>query len=128
MFRCKVLALTVLMMFGCVFAAAQELRPEFQGQPVYRVGSGVLPPKTVHAPEPKYPKHARKKHIESTVVLKTIVGTDGRAHSIAVDKSGGAEFDDEAIKAVNQWTFDPALKEGKQVNVSVAIEVTFHLY
>jgi outer membrane biosynthesis protein TonB len=32
------------------------------------------------------------------------------------------------MEAVKQWRFDPALKEGKPVNVQISVEVDFRLY
>jgi periplasmic protein TonB len=93
-------------------------------QKVYRVGSGLTPPKALKTPLPDYPK--RGKNSEVRVVLKTVIGTDGRAHDISVEKSGGPEFDEEAIKALSKWTFEPARKNGEPVMVQVSIEVAFH--
>jgi protein TonB len=100
----------------------------FQGQPVYRVGGGVLPPRALDTPDPKYPEKLRKKRIEGHVVLKLIVGTDGAAHEITVDRSGGTDFDREALKAVQRWKFQPATKDGEAVNAMINVEVNFRLY
>jgi len=32
------------------------------------------------------------------------------------------------MEAVKQWRFDPAVKEGKPVNVQISVEVDFRLY
>jgi outer membrane biosynthesis protein TonB len=32
------------------------------------------------------------------------------------------------MDAVKQWRFDPALKEGKPMNVQISVEVDFRLY
>jgi outer membrane biosynthesis protein TonB len=32
------------------------------------------------------------------------------------------------MEAVKQWRFDPALKEGKPMNVQISVEVDFRLY
>jgi protein TonB len=37
-------------------------------------------------------------------------------------------LDTKAMEAVKQWRFDPALKEGKPVNVQISVEVDFRLY
>jgi len=34
-------------------------------------------------------------------------------------------LDEEALEAVKQWKFDPALKDGRPVSVAIAIEVKF---
>ena len=40
----------------------------------------------------------------------------------------GFGLDTKAMEAVKQWRFDPALKEGKPVNVQISVEVDFRLY
>ena len=40
----------------------------------------------------------------------------------------GFGLDAKAMEAVKQWRFDPALKEGKPVNVQISVEVDFRLY
>ena len=95
---------------------------------VYRVGGGVTPPKVLKSPEPNYPRSARDQHVEGKVVLFTIVGVDGRTHDTRVERSGGEDFDKEAIKAVGKWRFQPSTKDGVPVAVQINIEVSFHLY
>jgi TonB family protein len=40
----------------------------------------------------------------------------------------GFGLDTKAMEAVKHWRFDPALKEGKTVNVKISVEVDFRLY
>jgi len=40
----------------------------------------------------------------------------------------GHGLDQKAIDAVKQWTFQPAQKDGKPVDVQISVEVVFHLY
>ncbi len=95
------------------------------GGGVYRVGGGVSAPRPIHAPEAVYSGEARKANIQGTVVLWAIVGADGRTTNIRVQRSLGMGLDEEAIKAVRHWTFEPAKKDGKPVAVQVNVEVTF---
>ena len=43
----------------------------------------------------------------------------------SLDKVYG--LDDQAIKAIRQWTFEPGTKDGKPVAVRVEVEMTFTL-
>jgi TonB family protein len=61
------------------------------------------------------------------VVLGLIVGPDGRAHEIKVEGSLGKDYDDAAIKAVRQWRFEPALKEGQPVAVHIDVTEEFRV-
>jgi TonB family protein len=40
----------------------------------------------------------------------------------------GLGLDEKAIEAVRQWRFQPALKDGRPVDVQITVEVQFHLY
>lgn len=40
----------------------------------------------------------------------------------------GMGLDEEAVRAVSVWNFDPATKDGKGVPVMINVEVNFRLY
>ena len=98
------------------------------GGGAYRVGGGVSAPKVLYQPEPEYSEEARKNKWQGTVLLRIIVGTDGRAHDISVIQSLGMGLDEKAIEAVKTWRFEPGRNLGQAVPVEVAVEVNFHLY
>jgi TonB family protein len=109
-------------------APAEDLPKQFEGQPVYRVGSGVTPPKALNAPDPPYSEEARKKKVQGTVLLRVIIGPDGKAHNVVVTRSVGYGLDEKAVESVKQWTFQPSELNGTAVPVVINIEVRFHLY
>lgn len=97
--------------------------------PVYRVGPGVSAPIPLNRVEAKYPKSALKdKKAEGVVVLRMIVDTDGMARDIHVVRSYRPDFDANAVKAVKEYRFKPAMREGKPVAVSIKMEVNFKRY
>ena len=89
---------------------------------------GVRAPKIVSTPEPQYTSEAEKARLEGTVVLWVIVGADGCAHNIRVERSLGKGLDEKAIEAVRRWRFLPAQRNGVPVAVQINIEVAFHLH
>ena len=91
------------------------------GGGVFRVGGGVLAPKLVFDPEPEYSEEARKAKYQGTCVLSVIVGPDGLAHDIKVTNTLGLGLDEKAIEAVRKWRFEPAMKDGKPVNVLISV-------
>jgi len=95
---------------------------------VYRVGGGVSAPSIVSARQPDYTDEASRVHKEGKVVLSLIVDTAGRARNLRVVSPLGYGLDEKAIQAVQQWRFQPGLKDGKPVNVQLNIEVEFHQY
>jgi len=98
------------------------------GGGVFRVGGGVLAPKLIFDPEPEYSEEARKAKYQGTCVLSVIVGPDGMAHDIKVTNTLGLGLDEKAIEAVKKWRFEPAVKDGKPVNVLISVQVNFRLY
>jgi len=94
---------------------------------VYHIGGDVSAPKEIYAPEPEYTKEARQAKLQGSCVLRLVVGPDGKAHDIKVQRTLGLGLDEKAIEAVSTWRFDPALKDGKPVPVQVNIEVKFRL-
>ncbi len=94
----------------------------------YRVGGGVSAPRAIYAPDPQYSEEARKAKYQGTVVLWTVIGPDGRAHDTKVARSLGMGLDQQAIDAVRNWRFEPAMFDGRPVPVEINIEVNFRLY
>jgi TonB family protein len=93
----------------------------------YHVGGGVTAPKVLHKLEPEYDEMARAAKYQGTVLLYVEIGPDGRAHNARVVRSLGMGLDEKAIDAVQQWVFQPGMKEGQPVTVAATIEVNFRL-
>ncbi len=94
----------------------------------YRVGGGVSAPSVLYQVEPEFSEEARKAKYQGTVVLQLVVGQDGGAHDIRIQRSLGLGLDEKAVEAVKQWKFEPGKKDGQSVPVLVSVEVTFRLY
>lgn len=86
-------------------------------------------PTCIYCPEPAITARARSAGFEGTVVLQTVIGTDGRATDIQITRSSGyADLDKSAIDAVQKWRFKPALNpQGAPVPTSTPIEITYRL-
>lgn len=95
---------------------------------VFKVGGAVSAPRPIHHPDPKYSKAARKAKYQGVCLLWLVVGTDGKPRDIRVWRTLGLGLDEEAIKAVKKWTFEPARKDGQPVAVQINVEVNFKLY
>jgi periplasmic protein TonB len=98
------------------------------GGGVYRVRGGVSAPRPIYDPDPEYSEEARHAKYQGTVLLWVIVGQDGLPRDIRVQRSLGMGLDEKAIAAVQNWRFEPSMKDGRPVAVQVNIEVTFRLY
>jgi TonB family protein len=80
----------------------------------------------IHKVVPKYPKEARRKHVEGVVRLHLILGKDGVPRDIKM-VSGDPLLIDAAIKAVRQWRYAPTTLNGQPVEVDTTIDVIFQL-
>jgi periplasmic protein TonB len=99
------------------------------GPGIFHLGdSGVVPPRAIYQPEPAFSEEARKAKYQGVVGLNVIVGPDGRIHDPHVAHSLGMGLDEEALKTVKLWKFEPGKRNGQPVSVAVYIEVDFHLY
>lgn len=98
------------------------------GGGVYRVGGGISAPTAISAPDPNYTEEARRAKKQGTCVLWLIVDSSGHPRDIRVVRGLGFGLDAKAVDAVKQWRFNPALKDGKPVDVQISVEVEFHLY
>jgi TonB family protein len=98
------------------------------GGGVFKVGGGISAPQPVSTPDPEYTEQARVAKTQGTCILWLIVDDQGRPRDIRVVRGLGMGLDAKAIEAVKQWKFQPALKDGRPVNVQISVEVGFKLY
>lgn len=88
---------------------------------------GAVPPRPEAGNDmPAYPEAMRRKGVEGLVVLRVLVGADGRIADIRV-VSGDEPFTSAAIEVVRSWRYQPAVVEGKPKAVHRIIRVPFRL-
>jgi len=74
-----------------------------------------------------YPPMALRMGMEGDVTLKIEVDAEGKVTKAEITKSGGAGFDEEALKAVKQSRFEPAQRDGKNVPAEFVYIYRFRL-
>jgi TonB family protein len=95
---------------------------------IHDVGGAVLPPKLVHAPSPKYTYAARRARLEGDCLIALVVDTQGKPQDISVEKGLDKCLDQNAMKAVKKYRFEPATMNGKPVPARIKIDVHFSIY
>jgi TonB family protein len=96
------------------------------GDGFYRPGGSVTAPQLVSQVRPSYTTSALDRRIQGSVFLEVVVTETGAPSQIRVVRSldpGG--LDDEAIKAVRAWKFNPGRMSGAPVPVLVTVVLDF---
>jgi periplasmic protein TonB len=71
--------------------------------------------KPVQTARASYPPMALRLGLEGDVMLRIEVDPAGNVTRVEIIKSGGAAFDEEALKAVRQSRFEPAQRDGQNI-------------
>ena len=80
-------------------------------------------------PPPHYPRAARRRNYQGTVMLDVRVTVDGSVAQVRIAKSSGhAILDRSAAKSVKGWRFSPALRAGRPIEMWVQVPVRFKLH
>jgi len=92
-----------------------------------RVGNGVSAPVLLTKVEPQYTEEARLAKYQGTVIVSVDIDANGLAQNMKVVRGLGLGLDEQALKAIAQWTFRPGMANGQPVPVMATIEVNFRL-
>lgn len=84
-------------------------------------------PALINKVKPNYPPIARDNKIEGTVTAAMLVGTDGKVQDVRILKSTNEIFNEDAIAAVKQWVFKPAIQNKKPVKFWYNAPIVFKL-
>ena len=92
--------------------------------PVIRMAT----PRYGSSPRPPYPRIARRRGYEGTVVLEARIDRAGRVAELRILTSSGYRvLDRAAVAAVKNWVFIPGERDGKKVAMWVKVPIRFHL-
>lgn len=85
------------------------------------------PPRALLQSAPVYPEAAAAQGLEGRVLVRVVVSASGAVEDATVESSTDPIFDAAALKAVAQWTFEPATRGGQPVEATVMIPFDFNL-
>jgi protein TonB len=91
-----------------------------------RVGGEVEAGLLIHEVKPVYPPLARGARVAGTVMLKAVIGRDGKVEKLNV-VSGNQLLVSSALEAVKQWVYKLTFLKGQAVEVDTEIVVHFTL-
>ena len=79
-------------------------------------------------PPPRYPRMARRRGCEGTVLIKVLVTREGKVKEAKVGQSSGyGVLDRSALNAVKGWLFVPGMKGDQAVEMWVTVPIRFAL-
>jgi periplasmic protein TonB len=91
-----------------------------------RVSQGVSQGLLIKRVQPEYPKKARKKHVQGSVVLRALITKNGDISDLQLI-SGPDLLVPSAMEAVKQWKYKPYFLQGQPVEVETQITVIYTL-
>ncbi len=89
---------------------------------------GVTHPVCLRCPPAQYSYPALIHRVQGNVTLDALVGTDGWVSNVRILGSLGAGLDEQAMRTVRTWQWEPARDaEGKTVAAHQAVVITFRI-
>ncbi len=98
----------------------------FEEEEILEVWKVEQKPRLIRRAIPAYPEFALRAGLQGSVMLKVLLGKDGRAESIQVLK-GEQIFRKSAEDAVRKFLFEPARQSDRPVKVWLVIPIHFKL-
>jgi beta-lactamase regulating signal transducer with metallopeptidase domain len=126
-------------------AVAFDVSPQTK-ETVYTVGPGVSAPVLSYSVDAAFPPSQRKGKSDGVSIVGLIVDSNGMPQDLHIEPLTAfmsktlskmhpnkkfqlsPDFDKNAMEAVRQYRFHPAMRDGKPVTVAITIAVNFHNY
>ena len=83
--------------------------------------------KITSRPMAKYTSDARRRAVEGNVVIRVVLGADGKVSAVRITRGLPLGLNENAIQAACQIKFTPAMKEGQPVSQWQQVEYPFRL-
>jgi TonB family protein len=77
--------------------------------------------------DPGYDPDAVRERVEGLVVLYAIIRHDGTVGSVKVVRGLDPRLDENAVRALGRWQFDPARRNGMPVDLEAVVHIPFSL-
>ena len=87
----------------------------------------VTAPVRTRMVSPEYPQVARAAQLEGDVLLEAVVTAEGKVTNVSVLRSVHPLLDDSARKAVRQYEYTPARRNGVPESTTIRLTVSFRM-
>jgi periplasmic protein TonB len=79
-------------------------------------------------PHPAYPPRAASKGWEDRVVVRYVIGKDGRVKEVTIlEPPSRKDFEEPTLRAIRSWRFRPYIRDGQRVEVVHELTVFYRL-
>ncbi len=99
---------------------------EAEGAPA-TINAVVMAGKALTQRAPVYPQAAKERHVSGSVVMRGLIGRDGRVRSLTLVTTPDPDPAIAALATVRSWTYEPYLLNGQPTEVDTTITVNFHI-
>jgi TonB family protein len=86
----------------------------------------IAEPAPLRKVDPKYPPTLMAEHVEGEVILYAVIRRDGSVDSIQVVRGIDPLLDANSKRALAQWKFRPAERQGQPVDLEAIVHIPFH--
>jgi len=76
---------------------------------------------------PSYPESERHGHVQGTVAIYAVIGTDGSLHDLRIVSGVSPGLNKASLDAVQQWRYEPNMCQDTPVEVESVIQVNYSL-
>jgi protein TonB len=76
----------------------------------------------------EYSDYGTRQRISGSCVISLVIDEHGMPHDLQVIRSLEPSLDQNALNAVSQYRFKPAMRNGTPFSVRITVEVDFHLF
>lgn len=108
-------------------ALAMALSPPAISLPEPIASTGVVKGRLIYSVQPNYPVDAIQMRIEGPVVVHALIAKDGSLHELKPVRGDNPMLVRAALKAVQQWRYEPTRLNGAPVEMPIDITIKFNL-
>ena len=87
----------------------------------------IVPAEILSKPTPAYTDEARRLKVEGEVLLEVVLEASGKVRVVRVVRGLGHGLDESAIRAAQQISFKPALRDGQPADSTAVLHIIFQL-
>jgi TonB family protein len=102
--------------------AVQAVRPK-----VAETAPRMVPAEILSKPTPAYTDDARHAKVEGEVLLEVVLEASGKVRVLRVVRGLGHGLDESAVRAAEQISFKPALRDGQPSDSTAVLHIIFQL-